>query len=75
MKNIIKKLLREGLMRENDVNDYLYHGTNIKNLKDIEGNGLIPDFGNTVKSTEGYGYYMDDEYYNPEDRVDGVLFF
>jgi hypothetical protein len=73
--NEVRYLESKGLMRENDVNDYLYHGTNIKNLKDIENYGLVPDFGNIVKSTEGYQYYMDDEYYNPEDRVDGVLFF
>jgi hypothetical protein len=56
-------------------NSFLYHGSNIKNLDSIINNGLIPDFGDVVKGTEGYEYYMDDDYYNSENRVDGVLFF
>tara|TARA_R100000951_G_scaffold115935_1_gene125757 strand:- start:900 stop:1391 length:492 start_codon:yes stop_codon:yes gene_type:complete len=71
MKHLIKKLLREGL----DSSGKLYHGTHIKNLEDIKKYGLIPDFGDVVKSTEMYQYYMDDNYINPEDRVEGVLFF
>ena len=54
---------------------YLYHGTHINNLDDIQKFGLLPDFGDTVKGTEAYGYYMDDEYFYPEDRVGGILFF
>lgn len=54
---------------------FLYHGTNIKNLENIKKYGLVPDFGDVVKSTEAYEYYIDDEYYRPENRVDGVLFF
>lgn len=55
---------------------FLYHGSNIKNLDSIKRFGLLPDFGDTVKGTEAYQMYMDDEYYNQsEDRVDGVLFF
>lgn len=54
---------------------FLYHGTNIKNLNNIKKYGLIPDFGDTVKGTEAYGNYMDYEYMNPDDRVDGILFF
>ena len=55
---------------------FLYHGSNIKNLDSIKRFGLLPDFGDTVKGTESYQMYMDDEYYNQsEDRVDGVLFF
>lgn len=68
-------------LNENQVNipkpskNFLYHGTNIKNLDDIKSYGLLPDFGDVVKSTEMYQYYINDEYFNPEDRVDGVLFF
>ena len=55
---------------------FLYHGSNIKNLDSIKRFGLLPGFGDTVKGTESYQMYMDDEYYNQsEDRVDGVLFF
>lgn len=55
---------------------FLYHGSNIKNLDSIKRFGLLPNFGDTVKGTESYQMYMDDEYYNQsEDRVDGVLFF
>ena len=55
---------------------FLYHGSNIKNLDSIKRFGLLPDFGDTVKGTESYQMYMDDEYYNQsEDRVNGVLFF
>jgi hypothetical protein len=55
--------------------NFLYHGSNIKNLKDIQRYGLIPDFGDVVKGTEAYNYYMDDDYYNSEDKVEGVIFF
>jgi hypothetical protein len=55
---------------------FLYHGSNIKNLDSIKRFGLLPDFGDTVKNTESYQMYMDDEYYDQnEDRVEGVLFF
>jgi len=54
---------------------FLYHGSSIKNLESIKNTGLIPDFGDVVKGTTGYGYYMDDDYYNSEDKVEGVLFF
>lgn len=54
---------------------FLYHGSNIKNLEKIKNYGLIPNFGDVVKSTEAYGYYMNDDYYNSEDRVAGVIFF
>jgi hypothetical protein len=57
------------------LNKYLYHGTNIKNLDDIKQYGLIPDFGDVVKSTEAYEYYMDDDYYSEEDRIEGLVFF
>lgn len=73
---------RDIFNRLNEINEnirsrstHLYHGTNIENLKDIQEMGLIPDFGSVVQSTEMYQYYMDDEYFNPDDRVDGVLFF
>jgi hypothetical protein len=59
----------------NKIPDVLYHGTNIKNLEDISKYGLFPDFGDVVKSTDMYQYYMDDEYISPDDRVEGVLFF
>lgn len=55
--------------------DYLYHGTSINNVSNIQQNGLEPQFGNVVKGTEGYEYYMDDDYWQEEDRVEGVLFF
>jgi len=55
--------------------NFLYHGTSIKNAKDIEEGGLEPSFGPVVKGTEGYGYYMDDDYYDPYYRVEGTLFF
>lgn len=54
---------------------FLYHGSNIRNLKDIQNLGLIPDFGDVVKGTESYRYYADDDYYNTEDKVEGVIFF
>ena len=82
LREIIKTSIREYL-NEEQMNikvpkpnkSFLYHGSNIKNLESIKNNGLIPDFGDVVKGTEGYGYYMDDEYYNTEDKVEGVLFF
>jgi hypothetical protein len=55
--------------------NFLYHGSNIKNLDSIKKYGLVPDFGDVVKGTEAYEYYMDDDYYKPENRIDGVLFF
>lgn len=60
---------------KNKMNNFLFHGTKIKNAKEIKKHGLIPDFGDIVKSTEAYGYYMDDDYFSDDDRVDGVLFF
>ena len=82
------KLLRETIKRiliENidDIDyppsEYLYHGTSIKNVPQIEAEGLIPTFGELVKSTEGYQYYMDDDSdgygRGGGDRVEGVLFF
>jgi hypothetical protein len=74
IRDYIKLLLKEEKIPKPN-KSFLYHGTNIKNLDDIQKYGLIPDFGDTVKGTEGYSYYMDDEYINPEDRVDGVIFF
>ena len=55
--------------------DFLYHGTNIRNLDDIQKYGLIPDFGKTVRKTSVAQYYFDDEYTNPDNRVKGVVFF
>lgn len=82
MKKIIKETILQYLNEQNETDkipkpskSFLYHGTNIKNLNDIKRFGLIPDFGDTVKSTEAYQYYMDDNYINPEYRVDGVIFF
>lgn len=79
--NITKTL--DIFLYENEVNlnvptpkkSFLYHGSNIKNVNDIKLHGLLPDFGAVVKSTEAYRYYMDDDYYNPDDRVEGVIFF
>ena len=45
---------------------FLYHGTNIKNAKSIEERWLEPEFGPLVKSTSGWSYYMDDEYFDPD---------
>jgi hypothetical protein len=53
----------------------LYHGTHISNLESIRNNGLVPSIGKIVKSTDSYQYYMDDEYFPEEYRVEGVLFF
>lgn len=49
--------------------DYLFHATNIKNLDDIKNYGLLPQFGETVKSSYG-GYYKigDEEYANKLSR-------
>ena len=77
MKKILLKLI------ENEINasipepseNFLYHGTNIKNLNSIKKYGLIPDYGDVVKSTEMYQMYMDDDYIDENDRVEGVLFF
>ena len=83
------KLLRETIKQllieiHDDIDyppsEYLYHGTSIKNVPQIEANGLIPTFGELVKSTEGYQYYMDDEFDEygggySDSRVEGVLFF
>lgn len=67
-------LISEDIQLKKDSN-FLYHGTHIRNLNDIKKYGLLPDFGDTVKTTEMYQYYMDDEYFNPDDRVEGILFF
>jgi len=68
---------------------YLYHVTNIKNLEDVQNNGLIPDFGQTIRQAYG-GYYDFDgggnewEYEPVENDeggskirldYDGILFF
>lgn len=71
IKNWTKFLNENSESNEN----FLFHGTNIKNLDSIKKYGLIPDFGDVVKSTEAYQYYIDDDYYDPNSRVDGVLFF
>jgi hypothetical protein len=67
--------LYEQVLAEGTTAKKLYHGTHIKNLEDIKKYGLLPEFGDMVKSTEAWEYYMDDEYTNPDDRFDGVLFF
>lgn len=83
-KNIATTILE--YLNEQQINDedrdipkpnkqFLYHGTNIKALDDIKKYGLIPDFGDTVKGTEMAGYYFDDDYIDPDDRVDGIIFF
>jgi len=66
---------RQYLKEEQASPQFLYHGTNIKNLESIQKDGLMPEFGELVKSTSGYGYYMDDEYFDPSDRKEGILFF
>lgn len=71
MKNIITNFK---LFENNNMN-LLFHGTNIKNLEDIKKYGLLPNFGDIVKSTEMYDYYMNDDYINDKDRVDGIIFF
>ena len=78
IKTSIRKYLNEQQMNikiPKPNKSFLYHGSNIKNLESIKNNGLIPDFGDVVKGTEAYGYYMDDDYYNSEDKIEGVLFF
>jgi hypothetical protein len=70
--NIIKKASDE--IPYPDPN-FLYHGTAKSNVEEIKQNGLQPGFGNVVKGTEGYGYYMDEDYFPESERVDGVLFF
>jgi hypothetical protein len=82
LRNFIASNVRESL-NEQRVNikvpkpnkSFLYHGSNIKNLENIKNDGLIPSFGETVKGTEAYAAYMDDDYYNSENKVEGVLFF
>jgi hypothetical protein len=82
LRNFIANNVRESL-NEQRVNikvpkpnkSFLYHGSNIKNLENIKNDGLIPSFGETVKGTEAYAAYMDDDYYNSENKVEGVLFF
>jgi len=79
--NSILKTIRVTTVRESvesfnkTSKSFLYHGTHIKNLNIIKQNGLIPSFGDVVKTTDSYQIYMDDEYYDSTDRVDGVLFF
>ncbi len=63
--------------------NFLYHSTNIKHLDDIKSVGLIPDFGETVRSAYGGEYDFDkedtDKDWDEERRVeldfDGILFF
>lgn len=56
---------------------FLYHVTNISNLKNIKKFGLIPEFGDTLK--KAYGEYYNFNGNNDEDLVelnfDGILFF
>jgi hypothetical protein len=63
---------------------YLYHATNIKNKNDIERYGLIPHFGNTIKTTSTWDFYVngdghqDDEDFESmysKNGLDGILFF
>jgi hypothetical protein len=70
---LIEQQMRTKIPKPN--NSFLYHGSNIKNLESIKKYGLLPDFGDIVKGTEVYGQYEDDEYYDTEDKVEGVLFF
>lgn len=53
--------------------NFLYHGTHIRNLDSIKKFGLIPDIGETIKSTDSYQDY--EEYANPDYKIDGILFF
>lgn len=61
--------------------DYLFHATNIKNLNDIKNYGLLPTFGETVKSAYGGYYKIGDEIHDsegnelPELKMEGLLFF
>lgn len=76
MENWRRFVLKENLNEIPQMqDDYLYHGTSINNVSNIQQNGLEPQFGNVVKGTEAYDYYMDDDYWQEEDRVKGVLFF
>lgn len=74
------ELLTETIIPPKIKPNFLYHGTHIKNLDSIQKYGLIPDFGDTVKSTQAYQHYFgdvdDDGYEVPErERIDGILFF
>jgi len=71
----MKVYISEGMLFEGLSDDVLYHGTPLKNLEEIKKYGLLPDFGETVRGTEMYQYYVDDDYFDPDDRVEGVLFF
>lgn len=62
------------LLENNNTHDLLYHGSKIENLENIKKYGVLPDFGDIVKSTEMWQYYTNDEYYNEEDRIEGLVF-
>jgi len=66
---------RHYLSEGNSPPQFLYHGTNIKNAESIRERWLEPEFGPLVRSTSGWSYYMDDEFFHPEDRKEGILFF
>jgi hypothetical protein len=67
----MKIKLRESNISEYlDTSRYLYHGSNIKNLKSIQQEGLILYTGDMVKSTFSYHDYIERNE-NPKD----VLFF
>ena len=57
---------------------FLYHITNIKNLNDVKKFGLLPDFGDTLKTA--YSSYYDFDGDSQDEEIvplnfDGVLFF
>lgn len=53
--------------------NFLYHGTHIRNLDSIQKFGLIPDIGETIRSTQSYQDY--EEYANSDYKINGILFF
>lgn len=72
----LKDLLFEDL---NFGDEYLYHVTHIDKLGEIKNKGLVPKFGELVKSTSGYDYWLDHiggRDLPPEAKeIEGVIFF
>lgn len=73
----LKSILHEIITPKDN---YLYHASPIENFEEIKKHGLLPSFGDLVKSTEGWHHWKrivqnHSSPWNEVDEIEGVIFF
>lgn len=86
LKKLVKITINEAVSTPSPKNNWLYHVTSAKNLESIKRVGLIPEWGDVVRTSYGDSYDFDNkktEWGNDYDEeselvrldIDGILFF